>query len=98
MHTYGTFSIQMVFRNRQTNRNWRLKLNTLDKYLLCPVPKSGWSSWKRLWFYTSKLIHSYDTDVGIQEDSLAGVNDINSYQMKAKWLDGSYNYSFVFFR
>ncbi|XP_067950250.1 carbohydrate sulfotransferase 14-like [Watersipora subatra] len=73
------------------------KLNKKDKYLYCPIPKAGWSSWKRLWFYTSGLINSTDTDVGIRDDDVAHVDDIkNEYEGIAAMKSGRYNFSFTF--
>lgn len=70
-----------------------------DKYLYCPVPKSGWSSWKRLWFYTSGVINSYDTDVGIQSDEKAGIKDVRGLRaIRDSYQNGRYKYSFVFVR
>ena len=64
---------------------------------MCPIPKAGWSSWKRLWFYTSGLISSYDTDVGNGEDTQAGVKNIVGEQgIQRAWKAKQYNYSFVF--
>ena len=85
-------------RSKQASRSWKLKLNTRDKYLLCPIPKSGWSSWKRLWHFTAGLISSYDTDVGNGPDTEAGIRDVSSRQLSAEWRKKSYKYSFVFFR
>ena len=66
---------------------------------MCPIPKAGWSSWKRLWFYTSGLISSYDTDVGIRGDVKAGVSNIGGEKgVQRAWKAKQYNYSFVFVR
>lgn len=90
-----------MFLLHRVNRfpNWDMKINMKDKYLYCPIPKAGWSSWKRLWFYTSGHISSYDTDVGITDDKKANVRDIRGLSaMKAAWRSHKYTYSFVFFR
>lgn len=84
---------------RTTNSQWHYKLNKKHKYLFCPIPKSGWSSWKRLWHYTSGLISSYATDVGTGSDVKAGVIDIRgTAAIRRAYETDQYNYSFVFVR
>ena len=84
---------------RVVSSNWHYKLNQRNKYLFCPIPKSGWSSWKRLWHYTSGLISSYATDVGTGSDVKAGVMDVRgTLAIKRAYAQQQYSYSFVFVR
>ncbi|XP_067935102.1 carbohydrate sulfotransferase 14-like [Watersipora subatra] len=84
---------------KKTSKGIPWKLNKKDKYLYCPIPKAGWSSWKRLWFYTSGVISSYETDVGIRSDLDAHVYNLKSEaQVQSAWKSGGYNFSFVFVR
>lgn len=89
----------ICFRGIASSRAWAWKLHKKDKYLYCPIPKAGWSSWKRLWFYTSGVIGNYETDVGIQEDQVAGVIDIaGGSGVKSAWRTKDYEFAFTFFR
>lgn len=94
---YNNYACSMNF---PANNQWHMKLNTKDKYLYCPVPKIGRSSWQRLWFYTSGLIPNYNTETEHRNDSDAGVVDVRAdkNEMEEVLKSHRYNYSFVFVR
>lgn len=86
---------------RQNDRPWQYKVDHRRRILYCPIPKAGWSSWKRVFFYLSGLIPSVEAEVGITSDQKAGIYDVSAAgarYLQSEMMAAQHFFTFVFVR
>jgi len=77
---------------------WHLKMDRRHGLTYCPIPKAGWSSWKRLLFYINGAINSTDVEIGITPDDTIGVIDVSPFTVQRLRTTDRQQYVFVFVR
>lgn len=79
--------------------SWRYKFDQRHNMLYCPIPKSGWSSWKRVLFYINGVIKSMDVEIGITSDRKARVSDMSGLAILKTNKTGRFRpFTFAFVR
>jgi len=86
----------LVFRMLYT---WKYKFDQRHNLLYCPIPKSGWSSWKRVLFYINGVITSMDVEIGITSDRKARIADMSGFAIPRANKTGQFRpFTFAFVR
>lgn len=95
-------TIDSICRQRKELKRatpWRYKFDPKHNMLYCPIPKSGWSSWKRVFFYVNGAIKDMEVEIGITPDKNASILEFTGFAIIRRNISGTFRpYSFMFVR